>query len=95
MKTFQRDARLAVQILDSETKFRVVIKMEKTLELQITEILTSYAETLLHIEGIKRTLDIVAEHTRELVTSKESADRITELLNSQVQALNDSIERLK
>jgi hypothetical protein len=81
--------------LDSDKKFRVVIKMDKTLELEINNILSSYALTLLHIEGLKRTLDIVSEHAREIVTSSESVERITELLNSQVQALSDSIEQLK
>jgi hypothetical protein len=55
---------------------------------EISGVLTKYSLALLHIEGIKRTLDILGEHHREIVTSPEAVTKITDLLKAQTDELN-------
>ena len=62
---------------------------------EISGVLTKYSLALLHIEGIKRTLDIVSEHHREIVTSPEVVKQITDLLKAQTDELSRVVGDLR
>lgn len=61
---------------------------------EVSALLTNYSIVLLHMEGVKRTMDILSEYTREIVTSPEMVTKVTELLESQTAEMLKAVERL-